>query len=67
MCDGPLVEADPSDGGAGTDNPECDELCDGEMVAATDDRFGWISNDGASISISSGFDATRVVQAAPAI
>jgi hypothetical protein len=35
------------------------------MVAATEDRFGWVSNDGAGMSLL--LTDTRVVPAPPAI
>ncbi|GEM_PF-981325 len=51
VCDGELVDPEPAECGEDTANPECEQVCDGEMVAATEDRFGWISDDGTGMSL----------------
>jgi hypothetical protein len=50
-CDGEMVPAVPEECGEHTLNPECEDVCDGEMVADTEDRFGLISEDGSEMSV----------------
>ena len=50
-CDGAMVPAVPEECGEETLNPDCDDVCDGEMVAETEDRFGLISEDGSEMSV----------------
>jgi hypothetical protein len=46
-----MVPAVPEECGEHTLNPECEDVCDGEMVADTEDRFGLISEDGSEMSV----------------
>lgn len=50
-CDGEMVPALPQECGEDTLNPDCEEVCDGKMVADTSDRFGLISEDGSEMSV----------------
>ena len=46
VCDGEEIEPVAEECGEGTDNPDCDKVCDGEMVTETVDAFGLIDEDG---------------------
>ena len=46
VCDGEEIAPAPDTCGEGTDNPDCDDVCDGEMVTETVDSFGLISEAG---------------------
>ena len=41
-CAGQMVAPDPSTCGAGTNNPDCDMVCDGEINVDDQQRFGVI-------------------------
>ncbi len=45
-CSGNLVDADPSECGAGTLNPDCDQVCDGTITVRETERFGVIGESG---------------------
>lgn len=45
-CSGSLVPADPAECGAGTLNPDCDDVCDGEITVRNAERFGVIGESG---------------------
>ena len=49
FCDGELVAAESC--GEGTLNPDCDEVCDGEVVETTTTRYGSVSNDGQKFTV----------------
>lgn len=53
-CSGELVDPDPSECGADTSNPDCDEVCDGEVVATTREAFGTIDEPGESWAVGLG-------------
>lgn len=61
-CDGELLEPEPELCGEGTDNPDCDPVCDGSMVPATQDLFGWVSEqgDGMSLLLGAGYATNGV-------
>ncbi len=50
-CDGELREAAASECGEGTDNPDCDDVCDGEMKTVERPVLGSISEDGEAFDI----------------
>jgi hypothetical protein len=50
-CDGELVAPDPAECGEGTTNPECADVCDGEVLVGPQDRLGAISEDGEHFDI----------------
>jgi hypothetical protein len=50
-CDGELKEAVASECGEGTDNPDCEDVCDGEMVTVEKPVLGSISEDGEAFDI----------------
>lgn len=50
-CDGQLVAAEPSECGAGTPNPDCEQVCDGEVVHTDSERFGVIGESGDSFRL----------------
>jgi hypothetical protein len=50
-CVGTLVEPAAETCGAGTTNPECDSVCDGEVVTRMRDTFGVITEDGSSFDL----------------
>lgn len=50
-CDGSMVQAKPEDCGAGTNNPECDQVCDGEVRIREEQRFGVIGESGESFRL----------------
>ncbi len=45
-CSGALVAPAPGSCGAGTDNPGCDQVCDGEITVVETERFGVIGESG---------------------
>ncbi len=51
VCDGEEVEPAPELCGEGTDNPDCDKVCDGEMVTEDVSAFGLISEDGSEFAM----------------
>ncbi len=50
-CDGQLVAPQPGDCGEGSSNPDCDDVCDGEVKQGTADRFGMINDDGSRLDV----------------
>lgn len=50
-CTEALVEPDPSECGAGTLNPDCELVCDGEIEVVERQRFGVIGEDGESFRL----------------
>jgi hypothetical protein len=50
-CGGSLVAADPAECGAGTLNPDCEDVCDGEVTTVNSERFGVIGEDGSTFSL----------------
>lgn len=50
-CAGTLVDADPAECGPDTFNPECDQVCDGDVVTESSERFGVIGEDGESFRL----------------
>jgi hypothetical protein len=50
-CDGELVTPDASECGEGTQNPDCEDVCDGEVIVGPQDRLGAISEDGEHFDI----------------
>jgi len=53
-CDGNLVAPDPSECGPDTNNPDCEDVCDGEVITGTAERFGTIDEQGESWSVGLG-------------
>jgi len=45
-CTGTLVDPDPAECGAGTLNPDCEQVCDGDLAATSRDVFGVINEPG---------------------
>ena len=45
-CAGALVDPEPGSCGAGTDNPDCDQVCDGEIAVTERETFGVIGETG---------------------
>ncbi len=45
-CDGRVLKAEERQCGEGTSNPDCDDICDGELETKRADRFGLISEAG---------------------
>jgi hypothetical protein len=50
-CAGPMVQPKPEDCGEGTNNPECDQVCDGDVLVHDEERFGVIGEDGSSFRL----------------
>jgi hypothetical protein len=50
-CQGSLVAADPDECGAGTDNPDCDAICTGDIVVRDREVFGVIGEAGDSFRL----------------
>jgi hypothetical protein len=50
-CSGSLVAADPAECGAGTNNPDCEQVCDGEIVTTNTEHFGVIDESGESFDL----------------
>lgn len=53
-CDGQLVEPEPSECGPGTNNEDCDRVCDGEVITTTKEAFGTIDEPGESFAVALG-------------
>ena len=51
VCDGEEVEPAADQCGEGTENPDCDAVCDGELVTQTVDAFGLISEPGDAFAL----------------
>ncbi len=45
-CSGSLVAADPESCGPDTNNPDCEDVCDGEVTVTNAERFGVIGETG---------------------
>ncbi len=45
-CSGPIVPADPEECGEGTPNPDCEDVCDGDITVRNEERFGVIGERG---------------------
>ncbi len=50
-CDGALAKPAPGTCGAGTSNPNCDLVCDGDVTVATSEKFGVIGETGNSFRL----------------
>jgi len=50
-CSGTMAAADPSTCGAGTDNPDCDDVCNGEVTVSNQERFGVIGENGSTFRL----------------
>jgi hypothetical protein len=50
-CMGQLVPPDPASCGAGTNNPDCIDVCDGETTTTTKEAFGTVRESGESFWI----------------
>lgn len=50
-CSGPLVDPEPGSCGEGTLNPDCEQVCDGEVVTTESERFGVIGETGDSFRL----------------
>ncbi|MCB9730003.1 MAG: hypothetical protein H6744_18595 [Deltaproteobacteria bacterium] len=50
-CDGTLVPADPTRCGAGTRNPDCDDVCEGTVTTTSTKRAGLLSKGGDRLSV----------------
>lgn len=50
-CAGSLSEPAPGSCGAGTDNPACDPICDGDIAVASAEAFAVIGEDGDSFRL----------------
>lgn len=50
-CLGTIRDADPSECGPGTNNPECDDVCDGEVSVDDEEAFGVIGEEGDSFRL----------------
>lgn len=46
QCDGTLRVPGPDECGAGTNNPDCDDICDGVVTVSEQERFGVIGETG---------------------
>lgn len=46
QCSGRMVQPAPEQCGDGTQNPDCEQVCDGELDVREVDRFGVINEDG---------------------
>lgn len=46
VCDGQLVAAEPASCGQGTENPDCEKVCTGELVTEEQETFGLINEAG---------------------
>jgi len=54
ICDGTLVAPDPNECGEGTANPDCEDVCTGEMIVADREVFGVIGEGGDSFRLALG-------------
>jgi len=50
-CEGSMVAPEPSECGQGTVNPNCEDLCDGQLVASQRRANGEISEEGDALSL----------------
>ena len=50
-CSTELRAPEPSECGEGTENPDCDDICDGRLVVENKEKFGVISEDGTYFDI----------------
>ena len=50
-CGGTLVDADPAECGAGTNNPNCEQVCDGEMTTTNTEHFGVVNEPGTAFDL----------------
>jgi hypothetical protein len=50
-CSGTLVEPSASECGAGTLNPDCEAVCDGDVIVRDEERFGVIGESGDSFRL----------------
>jgi hypothetical protein len=50
-CSGPLVAPETSKCGSGTNNPDCDPVCDGEITTTTNEAFGVINDPGTKFDL----------------
>ena len=50
-CAGKLVQPAATECGAGTVNPDCKPVCDGDVTTGSADAFGVIAEDGASFDL----------------
>ena len=50
-CDAELVPADPAECGEDTNNPDCADVCEGEMVTVQDEAFGLINEEGTEMAV----------------
>ena len=50
-CDGALMAPAPDECGENTNNPDCQDVCDGEVLVGPQDRLGSISEDGAAFDV----------------
>jgi hypothetical protein len=50
-CTGELVDPEPDSCGPGTDNPDCEQVCNGDVEVRESQRFGVIGEDGESFRL----------------
>ncbi len=50
-CSGDMVAADPAECGAETNNPDCEAVCDGDIIVSNAERFGVIGEDGTTFRL----------------
>jgi hypothetical protein len=50
-CSGQVVAPNPAECGADTDNPDCEDVCDGELVVTDVDRLGVIDEPGEAFDL----------------
>jgi hypothetical protein len=50
-CMGDVIAADPETCGEGTDNPDCNDICDGEILVGERDVFGVIDEAGENFDV----------------
>ncbi len=50
-CVGTTRKADPSECGSGTNNPDCEDVCDGEIAVTEQEAFGVIGESGDSFRL----------------
>lgn len=50
-CSGQTVPADPAECGEGTLNPDCEDVCDGDVIVSERDAFGVIDEPGESFDL----------------
>ncbi len=54
VCDAELVDPEPTECGEGTANPDCEQVCSGEMVTEDVEAFGTIDEAGESFQVGLG-------------